>query len=99
MAEKTLAIEDPAGLLTEDRRKRAIAAAEAVLEHYGVSIEECAAVGSTPFKDLPPGAESNFFDGMGKAATTWLQADAVVRVICGPEVRLRIIDMPNQPTH
>jgi hypothetical protein len=99
MAELTLVIEDPTGRLKEDVRRRAISAAQAVLEHYGVTVEECAAVAAKPFEDLPPGGGHNFFRGMGKVATTWLEADAVVRVICGNDVRLRMVDKPEQPPH
>lgn len=99
MAELTLVIEDPTGRLKDDVRRRAISAAQGVLEHYGVTIEECAAVTARPFADVPPGGMHNFFGGMGRAATTWLEADAVVRVICGNDVRLRIVDKPEQPPH
>lgn len=44
MAEHTLATDDPAGLQPANVRWRALAAAEAVLEHYGATVEECAEV-------------------------------------------------------
>lgn len=92
MAEQIFAIDDPAGLLLEDVRMRAIAAAEAVLEHYGVTVEECAAIGTKPFKEVAPGGVHNFFAGVGKAAITWLEACAVVQDLGGPGVRLIIVD-------
>ena len=92
MADQSLAIGDPTGLLPNDVGKRALAAAEAVLEHYGVTVEECAAVSTRPFKAVAPGGVHNFFEGVGKAATTWLEACAVVQDICGPDVRLIFVD-------
>ena len=47
MAEQILAIDDPAGLLLEDVRMRAIAAAEEMLAHKGVTVDQCAAIGTT----------------------------------------------------
>lgn len=70
-----------------------------MLEHYAVTMEECAAVATKPFEEVPPGRMHNFFGGMGKAATTWLEADAVLRVICGNEVRLRMVEKPEPPPH
>lgn len=99
MAEQILAIDDPAGLLPEDVHQRALAAAEAVLEHYGVTVADCAAVGTRPFKEPSPGAALNFFAGAGKAATTWLEACAVVQDLCGSEVRLSVVDRPGPLPH
>lgn len=99
MSELTLVIEDPTGRLNDDVRRRAISAAQGVLEYYGVTIEECAAVAAKPFEDVPPGRMHSYFGGMGKTATTWLEADAVVRVICGNEVCLRMVDKPEPPPH
>ncbi|MDP4076272.1 hypothetical protein [Acidovorax sp. A1169] len=92
MAEHTLAIDDPTGRLPEDVRQRALASADAVLAHYGVTVEECAAVGTRPFKPVAPGGVHNFFADVGKAATTWLEACAVVQDLCGPDLRLIILD-------
>ena len=99
MSELTLVIEDPTGRLKDEVRRRAVSAAQGVLEHYGVTMEDCAAVAAKPFEDVPPGRMYNFFGGMGKAATTWLEAGAVVRVICGNEVRLRMVEKPESPPH
>lgn len=99
MADQILAIEGPAGLLPGDVRMHAIAAAEAVLEHYGVTVEECAAVGNRPFKEVAPGGVHNFFAGVGKAASTWLEACTVVQDLCGPDVRLVIVDKQGPLPH
>lgn len=54
MAEQILAIDDPAGLLLEGVRLRALAAAKAMLEHKGLTVEQCAAIGTKPAKPSPP---------------------------------------------
>ncbi|KRC25739.1 hypothetical protein [Acidovorax sp. Root217] len=92
MAEHTLAIVDLAGLLPEDMRRRALAAAEAMLEHKGVTVEQCAAIGTRPTKPVSPGTILSFFGGMGEVAASWLEACAVVQDLCGPYAKLRIVD-------
>lgn len=74
MADKILAIDDPADLLLEDVRQRAIAAAEEMLAHKGVTVEECAAIGTRPTKPVRPGTIPSFFCGMGEVAAAWLEA-------------------------
>jgi len=92
MTEYTLAIDDPAGLVPEDVRRRALAAAEAMLEHKGVTAEQCAAIGTRPAKPVRPGTMPSFFGGMGEVAAAWLEACAVVQDLCGPYAKLRIVD-------
>lgn len=83
MAHKILAIDDPAGLLLDDLRQRALASADAVLEHYGMTVKDCAAVGTRLFKKLAPGDVHNFFNGTGRAATTWLELALSRRTYAG----------------
>lgn len=99
MAELTLVIEDPTGRLLDDVRRRAITAAQGVLDHYGVTIEECVAVTARPSRMYHQEGRITSSGGMGRATTTWLEADAVVRVICGNDVRLRIVDKHEHPRH
>lgn len=99
MAEHTLAIDDPAGLVPEDVRRRVLAAAEAMLQHKGVTVEQCAAIGTRPAKPLRPGTIPSFFGGMGEAAAAWLEACTVVQDLLGPDVRLRIVDKQAQLPH
>lgn len=92
MAEYTLAIDDPAGLVPEDVRRRALAAAEAMLQHKGVTVEQCATIGTKATKPVRPGTIPSFFGGLGEVAAAWLEACTVVQDLCGPDVRLRIVD-------
>ncbi|MDZ7862854.1 hypothetical protein [Acidovorax sp.] len=92
MAEHTLAIDNPTGLLAEDVRRQAIAAAEEMLAHKGVTVEQCAAIGTRPTKPVRPGTIPSFFCGMGEVAAAWLEACTVVQDLCGPDVTLRIVN-------
>ncbi|EJE50191.1 hypothetical protein PMI14_05276 [Acidovorax sp. CF316] len=58
----------PAELLPDDLRQRAIAAEEAMLAHKGVTVEQCATIGTRPTKPVRPGTIPSFFGGMGGAA-------------------------------
>jgi len=99
VAEHTLAIDDPEGLVPDDVRRRALAAAEAMLEHKGVTVEQCATIGTKPAKPVRPGTVPSFFGGMGEDAAAWLEASTVVQDLCGPGVRLRIVDKQAQLPH
>lgn len=87
MAGHALAIDDPAGLMPEDVRRLALAAAEEMLEHKGVRAEQCATIGTRPTKPVRPGTIPSVFGGLREVAAVWLQACVVVQDLYAARTR------------
>lgn len=82
-----------------DVHHRAIAAALAVLDARGITLEQCLAASVKPAKQHQPDHVANFFEGRREEGMALIEAQAVAREICGHDVRLHIVDKPDQLSH
>lgn len=82
-----------------DVHQRAIAAALAVLDARGITLEQCMAASAKPAKHHQPDHVANFFEGRRDEGMALIEAQAVAREICGQDVRLLIVDKPDQLSH
>ena len=82
-----------------DVHQRTIAAALAVLDARGITLEQCMAASARPAKQHQPDHVTNFFEGRREEGMALIEAQAVAGEICGQDVRLLVVDRPDQLSH